>query len=214
MELNKGRTLIKGNDRSKLIINKSPQGRYICYNDILGRGAYKIVYRAYDTHDGIEVAWNSISIHNLNEKQIDSISNEIELLKELSPQSQYIINFIDAWVDEDNLSIVFITEIALSGTLSDYIKKIQNVNLRVIKKWGLQILEGLSFLHNKDIAHRDLKCNNIFINSNTGNIFIGDFGLAQRRQNSNFNSVIGTPEYMAHVLRAERSLRDQCPGNI
>ena len=62
-----------------------------------------------------------------------------------------------------NNTVVFITEIALSGTLCDYIRKINQLNLRVIKKWCVQILEGLAFLHKRDMAHRDLKCSNIFI---------------------------------------------------
>jgi|AntRauTorckE6833_2_1112554.scaffolds.fasta_scaffold07371_3 WNK lysine deficient protein kinase len=186
----------KKNNLSGVVIAKSPHSRYQCFNDILGRGAYKIVYRGYDSHDGKEVAWNSISLYNLSEKETEAIVKEINLLKELSPQCKYIINFLNAWIDEDNMNVVFITEIALSGTLYDFIRKIQNINMRVIKKWALQILNGLVFLHDKNIAHRDLKCNNIFFNSNKGNIFIGDFGLANERH-TKFHSVIGTPEYMA-----------------
>ena len=192
----------KRDNLNGVVIAKSPHCRYQCFNDILGRGAYKIVYRAYDSHDGKEVAWNSISLYNLSEKETDAVVKEINLLKELSPQCKYIIDFLNAWIDEDNLNVVFITEIALSGTLYDFIRKIKNINMRVIKKWALQILSGLVFLHDKKIAHRDLKCNNIFFNSNKGSIFIGDFGLANEK-NTKFHSVIGTPEYMAPEMYEE-----------
>ena len=75
--------------------------------------------------------------------------------------------------------------------------------MRVIKLWCIQILNGLKFLHEQNIAHRDLKCNNILYNSNTGNIIIGDFGLANRKQ-SNFHSIIGTPEFMAPEMYGEK----------
>jgi len=187
----------------QLKIDISPGGRYVCFNDILGRGAYKIVYRGYDKHNGIEVAWNSISIEGLSESEKTSIINEINILKELSPQCSHIINFHNAWINENRATIVFITEIALSGTLYDYIKKINLINLRVIKSWCRKILEALNFLHSKNIAHRDLKCTNIFINSNTGDVFIGDFGLANKMQ-TNFHSMIGTPEYMAPEMYEEK----------
>lgn len=193
----------KKQQKEQQIIKKSPLERYVCYNDIIGRGAYKVVYRGYDTHLGIEVAWNSIKLEHLNDYDVNLIIDEVMLLKELSPQNVYILNFFNAWLDEENQEIVFITELALSGTLKEYILKIETIRLRVIKKWCLQILDGISFLHSQSIAHRDLKCNNIFINSNTGMISIGDFGLAKQRS-TNLHSVIGTPEYMAPEMFDEK----------
>jgi serine/threonine protein kinase len=38
----------------------------------------------------------------------------------------------------------------------------------VVKDWCRQILSGLAFLHERQIIHRDLKCDNIFINDNLG----------------------------------------------
>ena len=49
-----------------------------------------------------------------------------------------------------------------------------------MKRWCIQILGGLSFLHSKQIIHRDIKCDNIFINGSTGDIRIGDLGLSTR----------------------------------
>lgn len=178
------------------IINKSPKERYMCYNDVIGRGTYKLVYRGYDTHTGIEVAWNLIHFDVLDENEQNLIIDEVKLLEKLSSQNDYIIQFYNAWIDKQCGDLVVITELAMSGTLKEYIRKITNLKLRVIKKWCKQILDGINFLHQQNIVHRDLKCNNIFINSNTGNIIIGDLGLAKRIR-TNLHSVIGTPEYMA-----------------
>ena len=54
------------------------------------------------------------------------------------------------------------------------------------------------------IIHRDIKCDNIFINSNTGEIKIGDLGLSTTINNNVYKcSVLGTPEFMAPEMYEE-----------
>jgi serine/threonine protein kinase len=62
-----------------------------------------------------------------------------------------------------------------------------------VKNWSRQILRGLLYLHSHDppIIHRDLKCDNIFINGNQGEVKIGDLGLAAILQHAHARSVIG-----------------------
>lgn len=52
--------------------------------------------------------------------------------------------------------------------------------MKAIKDWAKQILQGLVYLHshNPPIIHKDLKCDNIFVNGNHGEVKIGDLGLA------------------------------------
>ena len=61
-----------------------------------------------------------------------------------------------------------------------YRRRHKNLDETVIQRWGMQILKGLMYLHghNPPIIHRDLKCDNIFINGTTGEVKIGDLGLA------------------------------------
>ena len=55
------------------------------------------------------------------------------------------------------------------------------------------------------IIHRDLKCDNIFINGNNSEIKIGDLGLStlMREGQGQVQSVLGTPEFMAPELYDE-----------
>lgn len=74
-----------------------------------------------------------------------------------------------------------------------YRKKHKNIDVKAIKNWARQVLRGLVFLHshNPPIIHRDLKCDNIFVNGNHGEVKIGDLGLAIVMQQPAAQSVIG-----------------------
>lgn len=65
--------------------------------------------------------------------------------------------------------------------------------MKAVKCWARQILTGLRYLHSQEppIIHRDLKCDNIFINGNHGEVKIGDLGLATVMEQANAKSVIG-----------------------
>lgn len=73
-----------------------------------------------------------------------------------------------------------------------YMRRLKAIKHKVIRSWGRQILRGLHFLHTRtpSIIHRDLKCDNIFINGTTGLVKIGDLGLATLKR-SDVKTVIG-----------------------
>ncbi|KAH7840414.1 hypothetical protein Vadar_016496 [Vaccinium darrowii] len=187
------------------IVEKSPKGRYIRYNEILGRGASKIVYKGFDEVDGIEVAWNQVSLdHALQSPEhLERLYSEVHLLKTLKHEN--IIKSYSSWVDDKNKTVNIITELFTSGSLRQYRKKHRSVDLKAIKNWARQILRGLCYLHSHSppIIHRDLKCDNLFVNGNNGEVKIGDLGLAAIMQRPTARSVIGTPEFMAPELYDE-----------
>ncbi|KAK1373876.1 Non-specific serine/threonine protein kinase [Heracleum sosnowskyi] len=186
-------------------VEVDPSRRYGRYKEVLGKGAFKKVYRAFDELEGIEVAWNQVKVADLLKSSVDMerLYSEVHLLKTLKHKN--IIKFYNSWVDAKSENINFITEIFTSGTLRQYRQKHKHVNVRALKKWSRQILEGLSYLHGHDppVIHRDLKCDNIFVNGNQGEVKIGDLGLAAILQARSAHSVIGTPEFMAPELYEE-----------
>ncbi|WOL02454.1 hypothetical protein Cni_G11173 [Canna indica] len=187
-------------------VETDPTGRYGRYKEVLGKGAFKTVYKAFDELEGIEVAWNQVKVADLvrNTVDLERLYSEVHLLKTLKHKN--IIKFYNSWVDAKNDNINFITEVFTSGTLRQYRKKHTHVDLRALKKWSRQILSGLLYLHSHDppVIHRDLKCDNIFVNGNQGEVKIGDLGLAAiLRHAQSAHSVIGTPEFMAPELYEE-----------
>ncbi|TYH36762.1 hypothetical protein ES332_D13G287200v1 [Gossypium tomentosum] len=102
--------------------------------------------------------------------------------------------------------IMITLKLILLDDMVGYRKKYKRVDIRAIKNWARQILQGLVYLHAHDppVIHRDLKCDNIFVNGHLGQVKIGDLGLAAiLRGSKSAHSVIGTPEFMAPELYEE-----------
>ena len=185
-------------DLERKVIEESPKGRFQRFEEELGSGSQKRVYLAYDTDTGCEVAWNSVLVDIKDSESIQKIKMEIEILKPLKHPN--IINFIYCFFNEDKNEIVFITELFSGGSLSQHLNEFKHPRLRVVKLWCQEILKGLKYLHEHvpPIMHRDIKCENIFINKNTGEVKIGDLGLGIILKDTEYaNQFCGTIEYCA-----------------
>ncbi|KAJ3025301.1 UNVERIFIED_CONTAM: Serine/threonine-protein kinase wnk4 [Siphonaria sp. JEL0065] len=195
-------------DEENQVVESDPSGRYSRTAKLLGKGAYKDVFRGFDEDEGVEVAWNQLRVDHLAKREAQRILSEIQILKAL--RNDNIITMYHAWGAkgaDGRERVFFITELMTAGTLKSYLKKTakgQPTRLPVLKKWCRQILQGLNYLHSRNppIIHRDLKCENIFMNSN-GQAKIGDLGLAIPKSRDHASSVLGTPEFMAPELYDE-----------
>lgn len=186
-------------------VEKDPSGRFLRYPEVLGKGAFKKVYKSFDQYDGIEVAWNRVRIDDVMQSPDDfrKLYSEVHLLKSLKHDN--IVKLFHSWIDVKKKTLNMITELFTSGSLRQYRNKHRSVDMKAIKNWARQILTGLNYLHsqNPPVIHHDIKCDNIFVNGNHGEIKIGDLGLATVLQQPTAKSFIGTPEFMAPELYEE-----------
>ncbi|CAG7836475.1 unnamed protein product [Allacma fusca] len=67
---------------------------------------------------------------------------------------------------------------AENGDMLDFIRQNGLVPERQAKIWFRQMVQGLQYLHTQNIAHRDLKCENILL-SRHWNVKLADFGFAR-----------------------------------
>uniref|UniRef100_A0A0D9XPC0 non-specific serine/threonine protein kinase n=1 Tax=Leersia perrieri TaxID=77586 RepID=A0A0D9XPC0_9ORYZ len=193
-------------DEDPDVAESDPTGRYLRYKEIIGSGSSKTVYKAFDAVDGIEVAWGKVEINDRimgSSKELQRLRTEIQLLKSL--QHKHILKLYASWVDTNKRTVNIVTELFTSGNLREYRTKHKNVDMKAMRRWAKQILTGLEYLHSQEppIIHRDLKCDNIFINGNHGKVKIGDFGLAMVMQQRKTRSIQGTVEFMAPELFGE-----------
>lgn len=139
---------------------------------------FATVYKARDKETEAIVAVKKIKIGSREEAR-DGINRtalrEIKLLHEL--QHENVIGLLDVFGHKSNVSLVFdFMDTDLEVIIKD--PKIPVLTPANIKAYMIMTLRGLEYLHMNWILHRDLKPNNLLVNSN-GILKIGDFGLAK-----------------------------------
>ena len=169
--------------------------------EIIGQGMYGKVYKALNKFENKFYAIKTMNFKNITPKERLNIDTEINLLQELKHPN--IVLYKESFIDENqNLNIV--TTFCEGGDLYQKIFKSQKTYFqeKEIINALIQLLLGLSYIHDKKIVHRDIKTKNIFI-QNEHTLRIGDFGIAKifnsnkNSKNTNLNKMVGTPLYMA-----------------
>lgn len=91
----------------------------------------KTVYKAIDEVLGMEVAWNQVRLVDLlqSPEDLQRLYSEVHLLSTLNHAS--IIRFYTSWIDVQNRTFNFITEMFTSGTLRQYVISIFLVSICV-----------------------------------------------------------------------------------
>ena len=177
-----------------------PSKKYKIIN-VLGNGSYGKVYKAMNL-----ITQNLVAIKSVKKKKDNSvegidIKNEIDVLKKLNhPNIVKIYEFYDI---KDNYYLI--TELCKYGDLYNYIKfTFSEKQLCVL---FYQVFSGLIYLHENKIIHRDLKLENIMIDSIEKDnitcepyfyIKIIDFGSAKYFSKQRIeNEIIGSSYYIA-----------------
>jgi NIMA (never in mitosis gene a)-related kinase len=149
-----------------------------------------------------------------NITEADDILAEAKYLRNL--EHKHIVTYIDDFIHiefKTNLNpdyhVDIIMEFCEGGDLKKQIDEfyyaVNKFTKKQIIEYLIQICEGLSYLHNKNILHRDIKSQNIFI-TKQGVLRIGDFGLAKKiKKNRNtYMTKVGTDSYMApEIIQGE-----------
>ena len=89
------------------------------FREVLGKGAMKTVYKAFDEVLAMEVAWNQVKLNDVfrSPEELQRLYSEVHLLKSLDHES--IIRFYSSWIDAERRTFNFITEMFISGNLRE-----------------------------------------------------------------------------------------------
>ncbi|KRX05059.1 Pyridoxal phosphate-dependent transferase [Pseudocohnilembus persalinus] len=145
--------------------------------DLIGEGAYGKVYEGMIRNTGRFIA---VKIMQMNPVQNDIAplkitTKEIALLKKLDHPN--IVKYYGCKQYDEHIQIYM--EHMQGGSLNSMLKQYGKLQENLIKKFTKQILNGLQYLHEQNIVHRDLKAANILTDKH-GNAKLADFGAARR----------------------------------
>ncbi|XP_059144345.1 uncharacterized protein LOC131931533 isoform X2 [Physella acuta] len=132
---------------------------------------------------------------NDTRKYMESFQKEASILIRL--KHERIVQFHGFQKTENEL-LLFL-EFVKMGSLSSFISKRGSLDETLTRHFTIQILEGVEYLHHKNILHRDIKGNNILMHDDW-NIKITDFGLSEIVDENGIKSDSGTIRYMAPEL--------------
>ncbi|KAL5972235.1 Cyclin-dependent-like kinase 5 [Taenia solium] len=140
----------------------------------IGEGTYGKVYKAKNRETHEVVALKRVRLEDDDEGIPSSAFREICLLKELKHRN--IVRLYDVLISESRLTIVFEH---CDQDLKKYFDACNGeIDPATVKLFMYQLLRGLQFCHANHVLHRDLKPQNLLINSN-GELKLADFGLAR-----------------------------------
>jgi len=144
----------------------------------IGEGTYGVVYKAVDKETQQMVALKKIMLENDDEGVPSTALREISLLKELEHPN--IVSLLDVVHDDNKIFMVFeYLDMDLKKHMDDSrVGPDKGLKPELVQSYMHQLLEGIAYCHSHRVLHRDLKPQNLLINSE-GHVKLADFGLAR-----------------------------------
>ena len=169
-------------------------GDYYMGDDEFAKGAFSNIYIGYNKHSKKKVAIKEIIIQKNNSKKY--IKREIEIHKKLKHYN--VVLLLDIIYKSDRIYIIM--EYCNNGSLSSFMNK-RRMNEIYVQNFIYQLTEGLKYLRDLRISHRDLKPHNLLICNKT-TLKISDFGLAKEYSEIDIDENLkqtycGSPMYMS-----------------
>lgn len=170
---------------------------------LLGTGGSSRVYSCYDPSGELHAVKIIRKDKNFSQKLSESLlQTEYQIMQEMAAHPN-ILNSLYAnlegkfEVDGKQEQIMYcLIELASKGTIKTFIKKSGCLEEGICKFYFLQLANALSFMHDHNYAHMDVKLDNILLDQNF-NIKLADLGTCVRTQEGYTNKRCGTKQYIA-----------------
>ena len=108
------------------------------------------------------------------------------------------MKLIDCKVEEKK-NIYIVLEYIENGSLKDTLEKFGYFPEGLVSKYSYQVLQGLNYLHDKNVLHRDIKGANILITKD-GVCKLADFGVAMKIEPDVPINAVGSPYWSSFSL--------------
>jgi WNK lysine deficient protein kinase len=190
--------------------------QYIRFGEVIRRSFNSLLtsYKAFDTTNGVEIAWHKISFEEMKEHEKTKFIHFIHNLNEIA-QREYFVDNLSYWFSDSTQTIdtssipgllsnaeiddkhhrskpstIYFNIITSNlETIREFIGKVKTLRWKIVKKWCRQILQALECLnnHSPPIIFNYLSCAHIFIDGGLGTIALGDVWLSFQSSSLNQN---------------------------
>ncbi|KAL6933107.1 hypothetical protein ACO0R3_002203 [Hanseniaspora guilliermondii] len=195
-----GKKVIEITEKEKVVEinkNKNSQGQYKEFawirGEVIGKGSFGCVYLGMNLTTGEMIAVKQVE--SSTESQIEALRSEMDTLKNLDHLN--IVQYL-GFEAKNNVYSLFLEYVA-GGSVGSLIRMFGRFDDELIRFLNHQVLQGLSYLHNQGILHRDMKADNLLLDLD-GVCKISDFGISKRSTDIYSNSemtMTGTIFWMA-----------------
>ncbi|KAK5646208.1 hypothetical protein RI129_004672 [Pyrocoelia pectoralis] len=174
--------------------------RRFILGECLGEGVHAKVFKSTDSETGKDVA---VKVQRFNDDNMKFIQEEYRILTNFSNHPN-LVQFYDIYKNTGELGdeVWFVMELCEGGTVMDLVKGIIGSNRRMAEEHISlilkEVLKALTYLHENNIMHRDIKGSNVLLTSE-GDIKLSDFGLSRilKSEMARTHSCLGSPNWMA-----------------
>ena len=171
---------------------------------LIGKGTYGRVYLGMNATTGEFLAVKQVEVNqklagqdkDRIKEMVGALDSEIDTMKDLEHPN--IVQYLGC--ERAEMSISIYLEYISGGSIGSCLRKHGKFEESVVRALTRQTLEGLAYLHQEGILHRDLKADNILLDVD-GSCKISDFGISKRSddiyRNDVTNSMQGSVFWMA-----------------
>jgi len=161
---------------------------------LLGEGGFGKVYECNLFRTNKVYAMKILDKYKLEPHDIKNLSNEIRIHRSL--QHQNVCQFKHMF--EDKRYCYMLLEVCDNRSMFEVVEERRMLSELETRYYMKQLIQGVQYLHENMVVHRDLKLDNIFLDRDL-NVKIGDLGLSKRlgRSDELVTDFSGTLQYMA-----------------
>ncbi|KAH8675362.1 hypothetical protein BX600DRAFT_170679 [Xylariales sp. PMI_506] len=178
---------------------------------VIGKGAFATVWKVTHLFTGEPYAAKELDKRKFMKNGIldQKVENEMKIMQRVHHAN--IVRYIDHF-DWGQHQFVIVMEYIPGGDLGKLVLEVGNLEERLVKSIAKQLIDALGYLHENKITHRDVKPDNILIQSKTPLVVkLTDFGLSKMidTEQTFLKTFCGTLLYCAPEVYSEYSSYDE-----
>lgn len=180
-------------------LNEDPAIRYKMSTKAIGQGGMGTIYLAEDRKSGRLLAVKKLPLSKTTD--LPALQNEIAMMR--TSRHANVVEYLESYMFERSLWVVM--EYMDAGSLTNLLQAYQQRRMELsepeIAAFMRHCLDAVNFLHSLGRIHRDIKSDNVLINS-SGGVKMADFGFCVQltQEKDSRHSMVGTPYWMAPEL--------------